>query len=165
VNKSLEAILASIFDSAAASTVYRFGTGSAVATASDLVYLPEFQIQMDLRLLSRAFTPAEIAEHRVRLDTATAFGLRWTAKEAACKALWRLAEAFGSPPEGLAVFRDYEVTNLEGPANPRLRFHGRPAAFLDERRAAGAEVNLSLSVTRDGDYAAAFVVIAVLAER
>jgi holo-[acyl-carrier protein] synthase len=159
-----EATLSSAFEAAAAATARRLQIRTphgAVASGCDLVYLPEFQDRVHPRFLARAYTDDEIAECRDRFDSVTAFAARWAAKEAAYKAFCQLADAFQAPRQGLAVFRHYEVAHLEGSRIPGLRFHGRPAAFLSELRAASAAVHVSLTLTHDGDYAAAFAVIGV----
>jgi phosphopantetheine--protein transferase-like protein len=126
----------------------------AVFSGCDLVFLPEFHERTHEKFLERAFGEEELREARGRFDSTAALAARWAAKEAAYKAFSQLASALGLPAEGLAIFRHYQV-GADGP-RPILRLQGRPAQIVEETRA-----SVSLSLTHDGDYAAAFVVIGI----
>lgn len=138
------------------------GLGAALAAGHDLVYLPEFAGRLRPRFVERAFTPAEAAYAGEAWDPVPHLATRWAAKEAAYKACSQLAAGLGLPAGALACFRDYEVAVPPGGGAPTLRLHGRAAALIEELRADGAEVTVSLSLTHERDYAAAFVVIARL---
>ena len=125
-----------------------------IASGCDLVHLPEFERHHHPRFRERAYGDAELTEAGGRLDSLAA---RWAAKEAAYKAFSQLAAQLQLDEEGLAVFRDYQVSGEK----PRLVLSGRPAALVEELKRGGRAVSISLSLTHDGDYAAAFVVIGV----
>jgi holo-[acyl-carrier protein] synthase len=128
---------------------------SALAAGCDLVYLPDFKDRALPRFLERAFTLREVRDTLGRADSLASLAARWAAKEAAYKAFSQLALANGVDPLGLAVFRHYEVVS-EG-RGPCLKLHGRPLAISEELR-----VQVSLSLTHDGEYSAAFVVLGLL---
>jgi holo-[acyl-carrier protein] synthase len=127
----------------------------ALAAGCDLVYLPDFKDLALPRFLERAFTLREVRDTLGRSDSLASLAARWAAKEAAYKAFSQLAVARGLDPLGLAVFRHYEVVS-QG-RGPQLRLHGRPLAITEELR-----VQVSLSLTHDGEYSAAFVVLGLL---
>ena len=129
----------------------------AVGAGCDLVHVPDFRDKLHPRFLQRAFAAAEIAHCE---DRAESFAARWAAKEAAYKAVRQLAEKLGEDPAGLGVFRDY-VVEAGASKVPSLRLGGRPAALVEKLRGGGARVEVGLSLTHDGDYAAAFVVVGV----
>jgi holo-[acyl-carrier protein] synthase len=98
------------------------------------------------RFVTRVLSPHESAYCRARRDPAPHVAARFAAKEAALKAL------------GLgwigAAWREMEVVNASS-GQPLLRLSGRAAerlAFL------GADTAL-VSLTHDGDYAAAQVIV------
>lgn len=126
-----------------------------ISSGCDLVHLPEFERHDHPRFLQRAYSDGELSEAGGRLESLAA---RWAAKEAAFKAFSQLAAQLALNEEGLAVFRSYEVRG----ERPRLVLSGRPKELIDELQRGGPAVSVSLSLTHDGDYAAAFVVIGVL---
>jgi holo-[acyl-carrier protein] synthase len=138
------------FANAAASSA-----GSALAAGCDLVYLPDFKERALPRFLERAFTLGEVRDSLGKADSLASLAARWAAKEAAYKAFSQLAVAHSLDLLGLAVFRHYEVVS-QG-RGPQLSLLGRPLAVAEELR-----VHVSLSLTHDGDYAAAFVVLGLL---
>ena len=120
----------------------------------DLAHLPEFERHDHPRFHKRVFSDGELTEAGGALESLAA---RWAAKEAAYKAFSQLAAALQLDAEGLATFRDYQVQGRQ----PRLVLSGRPAQLVEELQRGGRAVSMSLSLTHDGDYAAAFVVIGV----
>ncbi len=131
--------------------------GAILAAGHDLVCIPEFAPLLRPRFIERAFTPAEAADAAGSFDPRVYFAARWAAKEAAYKCFCQLAEKLGLPQDGLACFRNYEVAAGVGSAIPRLVFHERPARLIEEL-ARERDVEVSLSLTHERDYAAAFVV-------
>jgi holo-[acyl-carrier protein] synthase len=128
-------------------------TAPDVAVGCDLVQLSEFRRRASPRFVARAFTPGEVRDTLDRGDALASLAARWAAKEAAYKALSQAAARRGLSARGLGVFRDYEVSSSG--RRPSLVLHGRPAALAAELHA-----SVALSLTHDGDYAAAFVVVA-----
>jgi phosphopantetheine--protein transferase-like protein len=137
------------------------GDGAVLAAGHDLCFLPEFAERLNPRFIERAYTAGEAAYCEDAADPVPYFGARWAAKEATYKAISQLATRLRAPLTGLATFRDYEVVHEDGSAVPRLQLHGRPLAFLEEV-SRERDVTLSLSLTHERDYAAAFVVIAAV---
>jgi phosphopantetheine--protein transferase-like protein len=133
--------------------------GIALFAGHDLVYLPDFAPKLRRRFIERAFTPREIAEVEGGSDPLPRFAARWAAKEAAYKALCQLALTRDLSTRGLARFRDYEVLPHPRLSAPALHLHGAPAALV-KALGGGAHVVVSLSLSHDGDYASAFVIIA-----
>jgi holo-[acyl-carrier protein] synthase len=101
---------------------------------TDLVYVPRLATQIEelgAAFLDRVFTPAELADCGGRVE---ALAARWAAKEAVLKALgWEL--------------QDVALTDIEviGPGRPRVLVPG---------------YDLDVSLSHDGDYALAVVVVA-----
>ncbi len=135
--------------------------GARLGVGHDLVYLPDFAPHLAPRFVERAYTPAEAAYCADASDPLPYFAARWAAKEAAYKAFSELAAAFRAPAAGLTNFRCYEVVHEDGLAVPRLRLHGAAERLMAELSARGP-VTTSLSLTHERDYAAAFVVLAVV---
>lgn len=98
------------------------------------------------RFLERCFTPAEAAQALSRPRPAGALAMRFAAKEA-------FAKAAGLGMRGLG-WREIEVAH-EATGRPYLILHGRAAAWAARRQVAASH----LSLTDDGDYAAAVVVL------
>ncbi len=97
------------------------------------------------RFLKRVLSPQERAYCRARRDPAPHVAARFAAKEAAMKALGGWAGA---------SWRDMEVVNAPS-GQPLLRLSGRAAERLAHLGADTAFVSL----THDGDYAAAQVIL------
>lgn len=104
-------------------------------------------IRWDDRFLVKVFLPGEVEYCKRRPFPPRHFASRFAAKEAFLKALGYGLFA------GIAL-TDVEVFVREG-GRPELRFYGRAAEVVEERRVGAA--NLSLS--HDGNYAAALVVL------
>jgi holo-[acyl-carrier protein] synthase len=98
------------------------------------------------RFLKRVLSQEESAYCRARIDPAPHVAARFAAKEAAMKAL-------GVGWAG-ASWREFEVVNMPS-GQPQLRLSGRAAQRLASLGADAAFVSL----THDGDYAAAQVII------
>jgi holo-[acyl-carrier protein] synthase len=98
------------------------------------------------RFLARCFTPAEAAEALKRPRPAQALAMRFAAKEA-------FAKATGLGLKGLALI-EIEVTH-EPSGRPVLVLHGRAQTWANNNHVA----NCHLSLTDDGDYAAAVVAL------
>jgi holo-[acyl-carrier protein] synthase len=119
----------------------------------DLVHVPAFAEQLD-QVGSRfegAFTPGERRDANDRTsDPARHLAARWAAKEAVVKA-WS-ASLHGSAPvmgdEALGLIE--VVTDAWG--RPRIRLHGEVAKHLED-------VAIEVSLSHDGDYATAYVVL------
>jgi len=126
-----------------------------VGVGVDLVHVPTFAEQLDQpgTRFERAFTPGERGDARDRpssSDPARHLAARWAAKEALIKA-WS-ASLYGQPPvAGEHVHHLIEVV-CDAWGRPRLRLLGEVAEHL-----AGHTVEVSLS--HDGDYATAYVVL------
>ena len=116
----------------------------------DLTQIPRMRraiARWDERFLRRVFTDAEIAYCRGRRDPIPHLAARFAAKEAALKALGT----------GLALgtrWREIEVHRAPGQP-PALVLTGRCRALADAK---GADAAL-LSLTHDGDYALAHVLL------
>ncbi|OWZ01502.1 Holo-acyl-carrier-protein [Phytophthora megakarya] len=113
------------------------------------------------RLLTRAFHPTEIAEFRVRpsAERATFLASRWAVKEATFKAFQRYRVQF---PDIHAVQRGVEEfavpTSLpvtEHSKALRLQFSGETEALAKRLRL----VDPLVSISHDGDYAVAYVLL------
>jgi holo-[acyl-carrier protein] synthase len=137
-----------------------------VAAGHDLVYIPAFRRLIRPGFIRRAYMQAEAEAAQQAFDPATFLATRWAAKEAAYKAICDLATQLNRPLNGLARFRDYEVTRRPGTPVPSLVLHGQPARLLEEiAMSVGSErVAISLSLTDEHDYAAGFVVLCCIAD-
>lgn len=120
----------------------------------DLVHVPTFadQLEQPGTRFAEAFSPGERSDARSGpSNTARHFAARWAAKEAVIKA-WS-ASMFGEAPvmdEDSVLHLIEVVTDAWG--RPRIRLHGEVA-----KRLAGRTFEVSLS--HDGDYAMAYVVL------
>jgi len=115
----------------------------------DLVRVPRLERtwrRFGRRFLERCFTPAEAAACLARPRPAAALAMRFAAKEA-------FSKAAGLGMRGLG-WREIEVVHDQRGA-PSLVLHGRARAWARE---AGVR-SMFLSLTDDGDYAAAVVVL------
>jgi holo-[acyl-carrier protein] synthase len=124
-----------------------------VGIGVDLVHVPTFGDQLDQpgTTFPAAFLPGERSDVRSHPSgTARHFAARWAAKEAVIKA-WS-ASIHGEPP-----VMDEHVHHLievvaDAWGRPRIRLHGEVAKWLH-----GHQIEVSLS--HDGDYAIAYVVL------
>lgn len=119
----------------------------------DLVHVPSFADQLERpgTGFEAVFLPGERSDARSHpSDYARHFAARWAAKEAVIKA-WS-SSLYGAPP-----VMDEQVHHLievvkDAWGRPRIRLHGEVAKHL-----AGCTLDVSLS--HDGDYATAYVVL------
>ena len=115
----------------------------------DLVQVARVQASLERfgqRFLARCFTPGEIELSMQRPRPAQALAMRFAAKEA-------FAKAAGLGMRGLG-WTEIEVAH-DQLGKPSLVLHGRAQEWA---RAAGV-VGCHLSLTDEGDYAAAVVVL------
>lgn len=123
-----------------------------VGVGVDLVHVPSFAGQLDQpgSRFAGNFTPGEQRDIADRGGHARHWAARWAAKEALIKA-WS-SSMYGEPP----VMDEFAVAQIEVVSDawgrPRLRLHGEIAKRLD-----GFSADVSLS--HDGDYATAYVVL------
>lgn len=116
----------------------------------DLVHVPRMErvlARWHERFLDRVFTPGEQALCLSRPRRASAFALRFAAKEAFSKAL-------GLGMRGGVRWRDIEVFHHPG-GRPGLRVHGRSRTLCLKRGISG----MHLSLSDEQEYAAAVVVL------
>lgn len=124
-----------------------------VGIGIDLVHIPSFRDQMLTAGtgFEQVFTPGERSDvHSKGSHPARHFAARWAAKEAVIKA-WS-ESIFGEPPVmGEDVHHLIEVVT-DAWGRPRIVLHGEVAKRL-------GDVTLNLSLSHDGDYATAYVVM------
>jgi holo-[acyl-carrier protein] synthase len=119
------------------------GTG---IDATDIRRIAESIERWGDRFLNRVFTPGEIEYCRRKRDFASSFAARFSAKEAAMKAL-------GIGRSRGVFWTGIEVVRRHGP--PRLEFHGGAAKRLGELGATGS----LLTLTHSQDLAIAHVLL------
>ncbi|GAA4819004.1 holo-ACP synthase [Tomitella cavernea] len=126
----------------------------------DVVAVPGFaeQLARPGTAFTRAFTPGErracAGQDRDAAARAKHYAARWAAKEAFIKA-WSAAVYGGPPVLPEAEMREIEVV-ADAWGRPGLRLSGEVAVAV---RASLGEVVLHVSLSHDGDVAAAYVVI------
>ncbi len=122
-----------------------------VGIGTDIVYIPHFQqalSQMGDKGIQRLFTPAEQALAKARQAlTIPTYAKRFAAKEAVAKAL--------GTGIGAISWTQIEVINNEQGA-PFIQLHAQAANLLASK---GGHPQIHLSLSDDGDYAQAFVII------
>jgi holo-[acyl-carrier protein] synthase len=109
------------------------GTG---IDATDIRRIAESIERWGDRFLTRVFTPGEIEYCRGKRDFASSFAARFSAKEAAMKAL-------GTGHSRGVFWTGIEVVRRHGP--PQLRFHGGAAARMASMGATGSMLTLTHS--------------------
>ncbi len=125
-----------------------------IGVGVDLVHVPSFaeQLAQPGSRFEQLFTPGERGDASDgQSDRARHLAARWAAKEAVVKA-WS-ASLHGSPPvvdETKALAAIEVVKDLWG--RPRIALHAPVSAHLDAER-------LHVSLSHDGDYAIAYVVL------
>ena len=132
--------------------------GQLLGVGVDLVYLPAFAEQIDDAASSfceGVFTHTERRVARVRSPSfpARSLAARYAAKEALIKA-WSAALFQQASPLSSVDLREIEVIQ-DAYARPALRFHGCVAEALQ----ALPPFRAHLSLSHDGDYAAAVVIL------
>ena len=103
------------------------------------------------RFLARCFPDRERAQCNARAIRAGCYAKRFAAKEAAVKAL-------GSGIEMGVAWRQIEIETLPS-GQPVLRFNAAAAARLAQMTPGGHEAFVHVTLTDEGHYAQAFVVI------
>jgi len=127
-----------------------------VGVGIDLVSIPDFAQQVDQpgTVFAETFTPGERRDAADNSSVAARhLAARWAAKEAVIKA-WSSSRFAQRPmlPEG--IHRDIEViTDMWG--RPKVRLTGEIAEHL-------ADVVIHVSLTHDGDAAAAVAILETL---
>ncbi|MET1036905.1 MAG: holo-ACP synthase [Aeromicrobium sp.] len=119
----------------------------------DLVHVPSFAAQLDQpgSRFEGVFLPGERSDARSRpSDSARHFAARWAAKEAVVKA-WS-ASMFGDAPVMSEHVHHLIELVADAWGRPRIRLHGEVAKHLE-----GHSIEVSLS--HDGDYAIAYVIL------
>ena len=120
---------------------------------TDVVHVPSFASQLDQEgsTFLRAFTDREWRACAPKADRAASLAARWAAKEAYIKA-WS-QKLYGAPPiidPAELNFAEIEVVQ-DAFGRPTLELHGDVAAL-------GVPV-ASVSLSHDGDYAMATVLV------
>ncbi len=105
------------------------------AVGNDLVHLPTFALTLSDEFMQKVFTPRELTYCTQFSDPLCRYASTWAAKEAVYKAIKQVSK------ETLS-FRMIEIN--------RIKPAGRPFVTLPEQFAA---LQISLSMTHDGDYA------------
>jgi len=124
-----------------------------VGIGIDLVSIPEFAEQVDQpgTAFAETFTPGERRDAADKSSVAARhLAGRWAAKEAVIKA-WSGSRFAQRPVLPEAIHRDIEVvTDMWG--RPKVRLTGEVAKHL-------ADVTIHVSLTHDGDTAAAVAIL------
>ena len=110
-------------------------SGNNFSVGNDLVYLPDFKASWNELFKNKVYTNQEIAYCELFDDPILRYASTWAAKEAVYKAIKQL----GDKPIG---FNRIEIIR-EKPA-------GKPEVRLIEY---GGNLDISLSISHDGDYA------------
>lgn len=119
----------------------------------DLVHVPSFADQIDRpgTGFDTVFLPGERSDARSHPSgTARHFAARWAAKEAVVKA-WSASMYGAAPVMDEHVHHLIEVVS-DAWGRPRIRLHGEVAKHLEG-------LTLSVSLSHDGDYATAYVIL------
>lgn len=133
---------------------------SHLAIGTDIVHIPPFALQLaDLAsaFVSQTFTPGELAYANGAPSGTPAQHLaaRFAAKEAALKALDHASAMRQIEPPVISL-RDIEI-HRDARGRPSLTLHGSAGMLAEQLAVNQAQVSLS----HDGDYAIAFVQIAL----
>jgi holo-[acyl-carrier protein] synthase len=124
-----------------------------VGIGVDLVHVPAFAEQLALpgSRFEGVFLPGELRDARGRTtDPARHLAARWAAKEAVIKA-WS-ASLFGTAPVMSEHVHHLIELVADAWGRPRVRLHGEVADHLGGH-------SLEVSVSHDGDYAVAYVIL------
>jgi holo-[acyl-carrier protein] synthase len=126
-----------------------------VGVGVDLVHVPSFVDQLALpgTRFEGVFLPGELRDARGRTtDPGRHLAARWAAKEAVVKA-WSASMHGEAPVTSEHVHHLIELV-ADAWGRPRIRLHGEVARHL-----AGHALEVSLS--HDGDYAIAYVILSL----
>jgi holo-[acyl-carrier protein] synthase len=120
-----------------------------VGIGVDLVHVPSFVAQLDQpgSRFEGVFLPGERSRPS---DSARHFAARWAAKEAVVKA-WS-ASMFGDAPVMSEHVHHLIELVADAWGRPRIRLHGEVAGHLEGH-------SLEVSLSHDGDYAIAYVIL------
>ena len=124
-----------------------------VHIGTDLVHIPTFATQLEQpgSTFSRVFTDRELRTCAAKADRSASLAARWAAKEAYIKA-WSQS-LYGQPPvigvDGVD-FAEIEVV-ADAFSRPAIELHGEVARL--------GPVVASVSLSHDGDYATATVLV------
>ncbi len=111
------------------------------AVGNDIVFLPDFNASFNELFQRKVYTPDEI-EYCERFDQPLLrYASTWAAKEAVYKAVKQLY------PQALA-FKNIEIIRSRIAGIPRVSLPGDLA-----------DLEISLSITHDGDYACAIAIV------
>lgn len=127
---------------------------SVIGIGMDLVTVSDFAEQMrkaGTTMLRESFTAGERRYCQSKgTDPARSYAVRWAAKEAVLKA-WASSRFARSPQIGDNPYPLIEVVN-DAWGRPSIKLHGLALDFLPRAK-------IHLSLTHDGDMAAAMVVL------
>ncbi|AWV47838.1 4'-phosphopantetheinyl transferase [Mycobacterium leprae Kyoto-2] len=127
-----------------------------VGVGIDLVSIPDFaeQVSQPGTVFMTIFTPGERRDASVKSSSAVChLAARWAVKEAVIKA-WSGSRFAQRPMLPENIHRDIEVVN-DMWGRPRVRLTGAIAKHL-------TDVTIHVSLTHEGDIAAAVVILEVL---
>ena len=123
-----------------------------VRTGVDIVFIPRVQhllVEYAERFTRRVYTSQEIVTCNGR---ASAFAVRWAAKEAIAKLLGVGIAGLGSGADAVNCL-DIEIIRLPS-GKPHVQLHGRASTCAQAQYLSTFEISLS----HDGDYAVASAV-------
>ena len=115
------------------------------AIGNDLVFIPNFKTSLTDQFKNKVFTEAEIAYCDLFDDSLLRYASTWAAKEAAYKAVKQL---------------DDFPLNWKKIEIVRNKIAGKPTVIIHQ--SAFKHTNISLTISHDGDYAWAIVMIEML---
>lgn len=115
------------------------------AIGNDLVFIPNFKISLTDQFKNKVYTEAEIAYCDLFDDSLLRYASTWAAKEAAYKAVKQL---------------DDFPLNWKKIEIVRNKIAGKPNVIIHQP--AFKPTNISLTISHDGDYAWAIVMIEML---
>src|ERR1700680_2750607 len=125
-----------------------------IGLGSDLIDIRRVEKTLERfgrRFIDRIFTETEQRKSDRRAARAATYAKRFAAKEACAKAL-------GTGLRRGVFWRDMGVVNLPS-GQPTIRLTGGAAKRLAEITPRGMEAHINLTLTDEGPYAQAFVVI------
>lgn len=111
------------------------------AVGNDIVFLPDFSVSFNELFQKKVYTPDEIGYCECFDQPLLRYASTWAAKEAVYKAVKQLYQQPLS-------FKNIEIT--------RSRIAGTPRVTLPENF---SDLEISLSITHDGDYACAIAIV------
>lgn len=111
------------------------------AIGNDLVYLPNFETSFTPAFIAKVYTKPELAYCQQFSQPLLRYASTWAAKEAVYKALKQLGTA-------IAGWQNIEILRNKIAGQPTVVLHQYPNKF-----------DISLSISHDGDYVWAVVVV------